>query len=107
MATMRFGSSQRGGPEMRKKNNIVRHTAKQLNEKIAGGEDRTNRERADRITGKRLEASILADRDDIHVEPDWTRAIRGIPVPKDHINIRVDHDVLEWFRSNGKGCQTL
>ena len=40
-------------------------------------------------------------------EPDWMRAIVGIPAPKDHINIRIDHDVLEWFRSNGKGYQTL
>jgi len=31
----------------------------------------------------------------------------GIPAPKDHINIRLDHDVLEWFKANGKGYQTL
>jgi uncharacterized protein (DUF4415 family) len=31
----------------------------------------------------------------------------GIPAPKDHINIRVDHDVLEWFKASGKGYQTL
>ncbi|MGH7076332.1 MAG: BrnA antitoxin family protein [Stellaceae bacterium] len=29
-----------------------------------------------------------------------------MPPPKDHINIRVDHDVLEWFKSTGKGYQT-
>ncbi len=92
---------------MRKKNTTVRYTASQLKEKLARGEDRTNWERADQITGERLEASILADPDDIHAEPDWTKAIRGIRPRKDHINIRVDHDVLEWFRSNGKGYQTL
>jgi uncharacterized protein (DUF4415 family) len=26
---------------------------------------------------------------------------------EDHINIRIDHDVLEWFKKNGKGYQTL
>jgi len=36
-----------------------------------------------------------------------TQAIVGIPAPKDHINIRIDHDVLQWFGSNGKGYQTL
>jgi hypothetical protein len=30
-----------------------------------------------------------------------------LPARKDHINIRVDHDVLEWFKASGKGCQTL
>jgi len=30
-----------------------------------------------------------------------------VPVPKDHINIRIDHDVLEWFKANGRGYQTL
>jgi uncharacterized protein (DUF4415 family) len=57
--------------------------------------------------GKRLEASIRADADDIREEPDWTQAVMGVPAPKDHINIRVDRDVLEWFRASGRGYQTL
>jgi uncharacterized protein (DUF4415 family) len=59
------------------------------------------------VTGAKLEGSIHADVDDIRAEPDWTQAIVGIPAPKDHINIRIDHDVVQWFRSNGKGYQTL
>lgn len=92
---------------MRKKNGTVRYTAKQIKGKIARGEDRTNWAKADALTGAKLEASIRADVDDVHAEPDWTQAIIGIPAPKDHINIRVDHDVLQWFKSNGKGYQTL
>jgi uncharacterized protein (DUF4415 family) len=92
---------------MRKSNDTVRYTAKQIKAKIARGEDRTNWEKVDAVTGARLEASILADVDDVHSEPEWTQAIMGIPARKDHINIRVDHDVLQWFRSNGKGYQTL
>jgi uncharacterized protein (DUF4415 family) len=26
---------------------------------------------------------------------------------KEHINIRIDHDMLEWFKANGRGYQTL
>jgi uncharacterized protein (DUF4415 family) len=92
---------------MRKKNDTVRYTAKQITAKIARGEDRTNWEKVDKVAGARLETSIRGDVDDIHSEPDWTQAIVGIPARKDHINIRVDHDVLQWFRSNGKGYQTL
>jgi uncharacterized protein (DUF4415 family) len=92
---------------MRKKSDTVRYTARQIKAKIAKGEDRTNWSKTDAVTGRKLAASIRADADDVHNEPDWTQAIVGIPAPKDHINIRIDHDVLEWFRSNGKGYQTL
>lgn len=92
---------------MRKKSDTVRYTAKQIKARIARGEDRTNWDKIDAMTGTELEASIRADVDDVRGEPDWTQAIVGIPAPKDHINIRIDHDVLQWFRSNGKGYQTL
>ena len=92
---------------MRKKSDTVRYTAKQIKAKIARGEDRTDWRKANAVTGKKLEASIRADVDEVQGEPDWTRAVMGIPAPKDHINIRVDHDVLEWFRANGRGYQTL
>jgi uncharacterized protein (DUF4415 family) len=29
-----------------------------------------------------------------------------LPPPKEHINIRLDADVLSWFRKTGKGYQT-
>ena len=92
---------------MSKKSDTVRHTAKQIKGKIARGEDRTNWRKASAVTGKKLEDSIRADVDDIHGEPDWTQATIGVPAPKDHINIRIDHDVLEWFKANGRGYQTL
>ena len=87
--------------------NTVRYTAKQIKTKVKRGEDRTNWRKANAMTGKKLEASIEADPDDVHGEPDWTKAVMGMPAPKDHINIRIDHDVLEWFRASGRGYQTL
>jgi uncharacterized protein (DUF4415 family) len=92
---------------MKKKSDTVRYTAKQIKGKIARGEDRTDWSKANAMTGKKLEASIRADVDDIQGEPDWTQAMMGVPAPKDHINIRIDHDVLAWFRANGRGYQTL
>ena len=87
---------------MRKKSDTVRYTAKQIKAKIARGEDRTDWRKANAVTGKKLEASIRADVDEVLGEPDWKHAIMGIPAPKDHINIRIDHDVLEWFRASGR-----
>jgi uncharacterized protein (DUF4415 family) len=107
VGTERRELSRQGGQEMPKKSDTVRYTAKQIKAKIARGEDRTNWDKIDSVTGAQLEASICADVDDVRGEPDWTQAIVGIPAPKDHINIRIDHDVLQWFRSNGKGYQTL
>jgi uncharacterized protein (DUF4415 family) len=92
---------------MRKKSDTVRYSAKQIKAKIARGEDRTDWRKVNAITGKKLEVSIKADIDDVHGEPDWTRATMGVSAPKDHINIRIDHDVLEWFRAGGRGYQTL
>jgi uncharacterized protein (DUF4415 family) len=99
--------SQQGEPEMRKKSDTVRFLAKEIKATIKRGEDRTNWRKAKAVTGKKLEASIRADVHDVQAEPDWTKAIMGIPAPKDHINIRIDHDVLEWFRASGRGYQTL
>ena len=92
---------------MKKKSDTVRYTDKQIKAKIARGEDRTNWHKANAITGNRLEESIKADVDDIREEPEWAQAVMGLPAPKDHINIRIDHDVLEWFKANGRGYQTL
>lgn len=92
---------------MRKKNDTVRYTAKQIKSKIRRGEDRTDWHRAKAMTGKKLEASIRADVDEGPEKLDWAKAVVEVPAPKDHINIRVDHDVLQWFRARGKGYQTL
>ena len=92
---------------MRKKSDTVRYTAKQIQAKIARGEDRTDWAKASATTGRKLEASIRADVDDIKGDPDWTQAVMGVPSPKDHINIRIDHDVLEWYKASGRGYQTL
>ena len=67
---------------MSKKSDTVRYTAKQIKGKIARGEDRTDWRKADAVTGKKLEASVLADVDDVHREPDWTRATIGNPCPE-------------------------
>lgn len=52
-----------------------------------------------------LDASMRADADDTRGEPDWTQAVLAVPPPpKDRINIRVDHDVLECFKARGTSC---
>jgi uncharacterized protein (DUF4415 family) len=92
---------------MPKKNDTVRYSARSIKAKIARGEDHTDWRKANGVTGTKLEESIKADVDDVRGEPDWTQAVMGVPGPKDHINIRIDHDVLEWFKASGRGYQTV
>jgi uncharacterized protein (DUF4415 family) len=37
----------------------------------------------------------------------WQRVRVNLPLPKQAISLRVDQDVLEWFRATGKGYQSL
>jgi uncharacterized protein (DUF4415 family) len=57
------------------------------------------------------EAEIRFTRDAPRTRPqDWANAIahRGLPLPsrKKQIALRVDEDVLEWFKAQGAGYQT-
>ncbi|HEY1254602.1 MAG TPA: BrnA antitoxin family protein [Terracidiphilus sp.] len=36
----------------------------------------------------------------------WATAKLSLPEPKDRLTIRVDHDVVQWFKKHGKGYQT-
>lgn len=49
----------------------------------ANGEFRSDWDKVKRMTEAELEASIAADPDDVHEEPDWTQAIKGLPPRKD------------------------
>ena len=36
----------------------------------------------------------------------WKNARLTMPEPKDRLTIRVDHDVVQWLKKNGRGYQT-
>jgi uncharacterized protein (DUF4415 family) len=36
----------------------------------------------------------------------WKAARLTMPEPKDRLTIRVDHDVVQWLKKNGRGYQT-
>jgi uncharacterized protein (DUF4415 family) len=90
---------------MPKNSNIVRFSAEQIAAKIAAGEDRTDWGKAARTTAAEIDAQAAADGD---LLPDgWEQtAIMGLPPRKEPINLRIDADILDWFRQSGKGYQT-
>jgi len=91
---------------MKKKGDIVRYTAEEIGAMLARGESRTDWAAVKAMTEEELEASITADPDDIHQPIDWTQTVEGMPPRKRDTRIRIDEDVLDWFRLAGRGYQT-
>lgn len=67
---------------------------------------KTNWTRVDAQVGKALERSIAADADADVPGADWTRARLVMPARKESIHLRLDPDVLAWYRRHGPGFLT-
>ena len=91
---------------MRKKDDTVRYTAKQLADLRNRGETRSNWAKAAALTNEEIEAQIAADPDEAGMVIDWDTATVEMPQPRAVLNMRIDRDVLEYFRKMGKGYQT-
>jgi uncharacterized protein (DUF4415 family) len=90
---------------MKKKSDTVRYTAKQIAAKRARGESRTDWSRVDAMSQSEVER--LADEEDGKLEEGWAHGVvLGLPAPKADIHIRLDADVVDWFKAQGKGYQT-
>jgi uncharacterized protein (DUF4415 family) len=67
---------------------------------------KTDWARFDAIADSELEASIANDPDWAEFKDiDWSDAVLVIPAKKKAISIRVDEDVLDFFKSEGDGYQ--
>lgn len=67
---------------------------------------KTDWRRLDTITDEEIEASIANDPDwQEFKDLDWSKAVLVIPPKKKAISIRVDEDVLDYFKNEGAGYQ--
>ena|ERR1700722_13027872 len=67
---------------------------------------KTDWARLDAMTDEEIEASIANDPDwEEFKDIDWSKAVFVIPPKKKAISIRVDEDVLDYFRKEGAGYQ--
>lgn len=74
---------------------------------VAAGEGRTNLERLDSITDEEIEAQMRDDPDWADfMDIDWSKMTIVYPQPKNAVSIRLDSDVLDFFKAGGKGYQT-
>jgi uncharacterized protein (DUF4415 family) len=91
---------------MAKKERIVRYTAEELRAKSERGETRSDWAKAAAMTDAEIEADIASDPDEAGMVIDWDSATIEMPQPKTTLNMRIDRDVLDYFRKTGKGYQT-
>ena len=90
---------------MQSKEHMMRATAEDLKAQLAAGGDRSDWRRVRDMTQAEVEA--LADADDGPLPDGWADAIRLHPRPtKTDIHVRLDSDILDWFKKPGPGYQT-
>jgi uncharacterized protein (DUF4415 family) len=66
----------------------------------------TDWKRLDALTDEEIEASIADDPDWAEFKDiDWSKAVLVVPPKKQAISIRVDQDVLDFFKREGAGYQ--
>jgi uncharacterized protein (DUF4415 family) len=57
------------------------------------------------LTDEEIEAAVRKDPDAVPLDFDWSEAVLVMPPKKKAISIRVDEDVLDFFRREGAGYQ--
>ena len=90
---------------MKRKGNIVRYTAEEIDAMLARGESKTDWARVKAMPQEEVER--LADEEDGPLLPGWDKdVIVGLPPLKREVHIRLDGDVIDWFKQSGRGYQT-
>jgi uncharacterized protein (DUF4415 family) len=68
--------------------------------------DKTDDVRLDAMTDEDIAKAVAEDPDAVPLDIDWTQARLVVPPGKEVITLRLDRDMLEWFRQKGRGYQT-
>jgi uncharacterized protein (DUF4415 family) len=84
---------------MKKSKDTVRYTAREIEAIRREGGDRSDAA-CMHVTAK--DAAAADDEEDF----DWTNAVVGLPAPKQQLTVRLDSDVVKWFKAQGRGYQT-
>ncbi len=89
------------------KENIVRYSADEIRRMVAAGETQSDWAKFDAMTDADIEAQMRDDPDWQNSKNiDWSKATVVYPVSKNAVSIRLDADVLDFFKASGKGYQT-
>ena len=86
---------------------IKRYTADELRKRTRSGESRTDTGRCEALSEDELERAIASDADWEGIPDNWYENAKAVmPRPKVPVSIRLDADLIDHFRSTGRGWQT-
>ncbi len=92
---------------MTKESTIKKYSADELRDMAERGEDQTDLVQLKAMSETELERFIAAAPDWRDVPRDWYRDADAVmPRPKVPVSIRLDADLVEFFRDQGRGWQT-
>ena len=93
------GSSRRGGRDATSDKNIT------IVSRDFPRKGKTDWARVDALTDEDIASAVANDPDAVPIDIDWSDAVLVIPARKKAISIRVDEDVLDFFKKEGNGYQ--
>ena len=91
---------------MAKKEHIVKYTDKELTKLVKREGTLSDWDKAVSTTQEEIEARVASDSDEAEMVMDWDNITVELPHPKAVLNMRIDKDVLDYFRKTGKGYQS-
>lgn len=86
--------------------NMKRYSIEDIERMIANGESKTDWARVEAQTDEELEAALADDPDWVGWEVDWSKAVLVVPRVKRAISIRLDSDIIDFFKQEGPGYQS-
>jgi len=92
---------------MESEKGISRFSVADLEARRARGESRTDLARIRAKTVADVEHDVANDPDFNDERKDWyTTAMAVMPTPKKLLSLRLDNEVVDWFKQQGPGYQT-
>ncbi len=86
---------------MKKETHISGYTSAELKAKRkASG---TDLKKVDTMTDAKLEKVIAEDKDERDLQPDWTQAKLVLSEPKQSVHLRLEQEIIDFFKAHGKG----
>lgn len=89
---------------MTKRANIVSMSVDEAKARIERGESQSDFARVDKLTDDDIRRQAAEDPEER--DWDWQRASLELPKPKVDVHIKLDADVVEFFKRQGAGYQT-
>lgn len=70
------------------------------------GAGRSEHRRLRRMTDKQIADAVERDEDAARIDIDWSKADVVLPGAKQALSIRLDREVIDYFKGSGPGYQT-